>query len=61
MSRFIELTACGASSTKVAFNVDEIVAISPETFSNTCKIMIPGAMFEVQESYEHVLSLLNPH
>lgn len=60
MARFIELTAIDKTGTKITFNVEHIVSYTPEGFTGTCRIMVPGVIIEVQESYDVVKKLICP-
>ena len=61
MARFIELTADDASGSLVLFNVDHMIAVTPDGFTGTCKIMVNGVTFSVKENYDIIKNLLIPH
>lgn len=61
MHRFIELTAADKTESKLLFNASHIVSLTPDTFAGTCRLMVPGAMFEVKESYETIKAALVGH
>lgn len=55
---FIEVTPDGNSDEKMLIQVSYIMSIAPviNTFQgkDSCKILVPGMMFEVKESYAQV-------
>jgi len=55
---FIEVTPNGKSDEKMLIQVSYIMSIVPMTNSfqgkDSCKILVPGMMFEVKESYAQV-------
>lgn len=61
MSKFIEVTANDMSDTKMILNTDHIIAVTPDGFSGMTRIMIPGAMIEIKNSYLEIQQLLNPN
>lgn len=58
MIRFIQLTANDAQGSTLLFNVAHIVAVTPEGFSGTTKIMVAGVTFEVKEDFATVSAML---
>lgn len=65
MGQFIEVTPDGSSDEKMMIQVSYIMSIAPmvNTFrgQNNCKILVPGMMFEVKESYDVVKAAVVGH
>lgn len=57
----IELTADDTSKTKILINADHIVSVAAEPFTGVTKLMVPGMMFAVKETYDEIKALITPN